>query len=87
MIRLVLHDADSGKLLRRALENAHFQHRSMVVMAGESVARELELKRPSEARRQERRVAELKRRQDLLQQLVDQLPDDTKPLAAALGDR
>lgn len=86
MVRLVLYHPDSIRLLRRALENAHLQHRTMVMTAGESVARELELKRPAEARRHERRVLELKRRLDLVAQLVAQLPDDATPLPAAMGE-
>ena len=85
-VRLVMHHADSAKLLRAALANSLHFHQVMVVQATSTFRFELERKQPREALRHERRAAEFARRLDLVQQLLDQLPTDSQALDAPMGE-
>lgn len=74
MVRLVLHHADSVLLLQRALENYHGFNHSQACHC-------LAQKPPAT-----KRAAVYAARRDLLQQLLDQLPESA-PLLAPLGDK
>ena len=66
---------DQARLLRRALENCYAFHQSAAVMADATARRFLVERKPDEAARNERRQAEFLRRADLVQGMLDQLPD------------
>lgn len=85
-ISLVMHDADSSKVLRRALESMAYVYDQCAVQATVTAVTELKLKRVSESIRNERRVVEYQRRVALVQALIDQLPAEPKPIAAPMGE-
>jgi hypothetical protein len=81
MLRLVLHDADSVRVLRGALVSSQ---RMLTSSAGYHTATS-QLKRSagdvSESNRHKRQAAEYARRAALLQQFLDQLPVEPAPPA------
>lgn len=82
-VSLVLHEPDSGRVLRRALENYAAFLESAVVHATRAARCGVH---PGEVARAKRRAAEFQRRLMLAQQLVAQLPDTGPDLTAPKGD-
>lgn len=85
-ISLVMHDADSSKVLRRSLESMLYVYDQCAVRATVTAVEELKRGRASESMRNERRVVEYQRRVAIAQALIDQLPDEPKPIAAPMGE-
>lgn len=73
-ITLALAEPDSMRLLHAALQARVELHANLAASADRTALAELGRKRAGEAKRNERRAAEYRRRQQLLQQLLDQLP-------------
>jgi hypothetical protein len=87
-VSLVLHEPDSGKVLRRALEayRDFLQHAAASADTNATNLAKAGGKLADEASRAQRRAAEFQRRQALAQQLVDQLPDTGAALPVPKGN-
>lgn len=75
-VSLVLHDADSIRVLRGALAGAVRLHQASATYHEETGKLRRAAGDTPEANRHKRQAAEYRRREALTQQLVDQLPDD-----------
>lgn len=87
-VSLVLHEPDSGKVLRRALESYRdfLQHAVTTADTAAEAMAKAGGKLAGEASRAQRRGVEFQRRLVLAQQLVDQLPDTGAALPAPKGN-
>lgn len=74
---LVMHEADSARVLRAALESWVRLQASFATYHDETGRIRAKATEAAEAARHKRQAAEYRRRQALAQQLVDQLPTDT----------
>lgn len=74
---LVMHEADSARVLRAALESWVRLQDSLATYHDETGRIRRAAGDVSEGSRHKRKAAEYRRRQALAQQLVDQLPTDT----------
>lgn len=78
-VSLVLHDADSIRVLRAALDGAVRHQQACATYHDETGKIRRAAGDTGEANRHKRQAAEYRRREALAQQLVDQLPTEPAP--------
>jgi hypothetical protein len=86
-LTLVLTDPDALRLVARSIDNLFYVYDQCALQSEQTVARELDLGRPSEARRNEARVVEYRRRMAVLAELRAQLPlEESATILAPMGE-